>query len=115
MESSEDISSTNGLLRVFSPVNGQDSGMIQLHKEWRAKQSAKIEFLPVLFENMNDETRIKALMYLEPSKQEPRSGEIPWDSFERVQLIDRDVDGKDWLAMIEGSPASRGRVTGFIC
>jgi hypothetical protein len=88
--------------------------MIQLHKEWRAKKSAKMEFLPVFFENMNDEARIKVLMCLEPSKQEPRSGPMPGDSFERVQLMDCDVGGKDWLEMIKGSPTSRERVTGFI-
>jgi hypothetical protein len=74
MESSEDIGSTNGLFRVFSSVNGQDAGMIQLHKEWRANQMARMDFLPVFFENMNDETRIRVLMCLEPSKQEPTLG-----------------------------------------
>ncbi|KAH6665441.1 heterokaryon incompatibility protein-domain-containing protein [Halenospora varia] len=103
MESSEDAGATNGLFRVFSPVNGQDAGMIQLDKKWRAAQPATMEFLPVFSEKENDKVRARVLMCLEHSKQESRGGAPPWAKWERVQLMDCDVEEGDWMSMMAGS------------
>ncbi|KAF4634307.1 hypothetical protein G7Y89_g3801 [Cudoniella acicularis] len=106
MECNEDIGPTNGLFRVFSYVNGQSAGVIQLHKEWRARQPAKMEFLPVFVENKNGELKIKVLMCLEQSKQPSRAMADPKNSWERVQLMDCDIGEQDWKSMIDESLVS---------
>jgi hypothetical protein len=113
-ECSEDIGSSNGLFRVFSSVNGQHAGMIQLHKEWWAKQTATMWFMPVFNEKTIDGARVKVLMCLEPTKKQLRSVSSADNSFERVQLMDCDIGETDWLSMIEGSPAFSERVYGWI-
>ncbi|KAH8594260.1 heterokaryon incompatibility protein-domain-containing protein [Bisporella sp. PMI_857] len=97
MKSSEDVGSTNGLFRVFLPANGRVAGQIQLHKQWRARQPAMMEFLPIFTEELNGKAKIKVLMCLEHSHQDLRGVGGPSDSFERVQLMDCDIEETDWI------------------
>ncbi|KAH8655053.1 heterokaryon incompatibility protein-domain-containing protein [Tricladium varicosporioides] len=117
MECSESIGPTNGLFRVFSSVSGQDAGMIQLDKEWRATQPATMEFLPVFSEKLDGKVTAKVLMCLERSKKASRGGAPPWASWERVQIMDCNIGEEDWMSMIVGSASfdeKKRKDTGWI-
>ncbi|KAH8655870.1 heterokaryon incompatibility protein-domain-containing protein [Xylariales sp. PMI_506] len=115
VDCAEDVGATNGLFRVFSPANGHVAGMITLHKEWRTRQPALLEFLPVATDQpCGGAARIKTLMCLERSDAPSRNCSSPESSFERVQLMDCDIGHDEWKEMIAGSPATHGRWTAFI-